>query len=98
MEITNTHTHRHIQHCYNGLKLVFQFQFGSSLASMTPAPTIVEEITLPNSPTISELQRTVQNRLRSSLENIVDVPDDEGPLVTFPDEGGSGCDLQLELR
>lgn len=61
---------------------------------MTPPPTIAEEISLPNSQTISELQK----RLRSSLENIVDVPDDEGPLVTFPDEGGSGRDLQLELR
>lgn len=62
---------------------------------MTPPQTIVEEISLPNTPTITELQK----RLRSSLENIVDdVPDDEGPLVTFPDEGGSGHDLQLELR
>lgn len=43
---------------------------------------------------MSELQK----RLRSSLENIVDVPDDDGPLVTFPDETGSGHDLQLELR
>lgn len=39
----------------------------------------------------------IQKRLRSSLENIVDVPDDEEPLVTFPDEG-SGRDLELELR
>lgn len=35
-------------------------------------------------------------RLRSSLENIVDVPDDEEPLVTFPDE--SSGNLELELR
>lgn len=66
----------------------------SSLATIAPASTIVEEISLPNTPTITELQK----RLRSSLENIVDAPDDEGPLVTFPDEGGSGHDLQLELR
>lgn len=59
---------------------------------MAPTSTIVEEISLPTTPTITELQK----RLRSSLENIVDAPDDEGPLVTFPDEGGS--DLQLELR
>lgn len=68
--------------------------FHSSLASMNQPPSITEDINLSNSSTISQLQQ----RLRSSLENIVDVPDDdEEPLVTFPDEG-SGRDLQLELR
>lgn len=41
---------------------------------------------------------SISHRLRSSLENIVDVPDDEDePLVTFPDEP-SGRDLELELH
>lgn len=40
--------------------------------------------------------RFVIFRLRSSLENIVDVPDTE-PLVTFPDEPNAG-DLELELH
>lgn len=59
---------------------------------MTPSPSITEDMSLSNS-SISQIQK----RLRSSLENIVDVPDDEEPLVTFPDEG-SGRDLELELR
>lgn len=59
---------------------------------MTPSPSIAEDMSLSNS-SISQIQK----RLRSSLENIVDVPDDEEPLVTFPDEG-SGRDLELELR
>lgn len=59
---------------------------------MTQPPSITEDITgLSNSSTISQLQK----RLRSSLENIVDVPDDDEPLVTFPDEGTG---LELELR
>lgn len=59
---------------------------------MTQSPSINEDITgLSNSSTISELQK----RLRSSLENIVDVPDDDEPLVTFPDESTG---LELELR
>lgn len=36
------------------------------------------------------------NRLRSSLENIVDVPDEEEPLVTFPDEQSTPS-LEMEL-
>ncbi|XP_055324987.1 NAD(+) hydrolase sarm1 isoform X2 [Sitodiplosis mosellana] len=65
----------------------------SSLASMAQPPSITaDEISLSNS-SISELQK----RLRSSLENIVDVPDDEEPLVTFPDEG-NGRELELDLR
>lgn len=65
-------------------------RFSSSLASMTPTPT--DDMSLSNS-SISQLQK----RLRSSLENIVDVPDDDEPLVTFPDESG-GHDLELGLR
>lgn len=61
---------------------------------MGQPPSITgDEISLSNSSTISELQK----RLRSSLENIVDVPDDEEPLVTFPDEG-NGCELELDMR
>lgn len=41
----------------------------------------------------------IQKRMRSSLENIVDVPDNEEPLVTFPDEtSGRELELELELR
>lgn len=41
---------------------------------------------------MSELQK----RFKSSFENIVDVPDNEEPLVTFPDEG-SARDLELDM-
>lgn len=73
---------------------VFFFLLCSSLAAMTqPTSITADDIGLSNTSTISELQK----RLRSSLENIVDVPDDEEPLVTFPDEG-NGREMELDLR
>lgn len=64
----------------------------STMATIPQPQSIAEDLKLSNSTNSFDL-----NRLRSSLENIVDVDEVEEPMVTFPDDN-STTDLELSAN